>query len=75
MGILVILTNLNQIILINIYGDLIQTVRVSDTEIIDIVFWDDHSSSEVVLTTKYGLIYQFDLFDLLEEDQDCYAGL
>ncbi len=45
MGILVMLTSFNQIIICNIYGDLIQRVYIQDKDIADIVLWDDEASS------------------------------
>jgi hypothetical protein len=45
MGIIVLLTSFSQIIVCNIYGDLIQRVYVQEKEVVDMVLWDDETSS------------------------------
>lgn len=66
MGVIVILTNLNQLVIYNIYGDLIQRVRLAYNHILsDLIFWDHTSSADIILSTKNGSLFQFDIFDLL----------
>lgn len=62
-NIICFLTNRSQLLVYNIYGDLIQRVRIG-LDIIDFVFWDNKSSSDILAVDRTGKLYQFDIFDL-----------
>lgn len=65
MGTIVILTNLNSLLVYNIYGDFIKKIKLMmKASISGLAFWDFFNSSDVILSTIKGYTYKFNIFDV-----------